>query len=74
MNKLSGKNDPLYLQVVNLIQQTQNVSLSLVQRHFKIDYLRVARMVEDMEQKGLVSGVWPSGQREWLGSPLRTLP
>lgn len=74
MNKLSGRYDPLYPQAVDLIQHTKRVSLSLVQRHFKIDYCRAARIVQAMEQEGLVSGVRPSGQREWLGSALRAQP
>ncbi|MFV0680282.1 DNA translocase FtsK [Ottowia sp.] len=61
-----GEKDPLYDQAVEVVLKNRKASISLVQRHLKIGYNRAARLVEDMENAGLVSSMSGSGQREIL--------
>ena len=61
-----GEKDPLYDQAVEVVLKNRKASISLVQRHLKIGYNRAARLVEDMENAGLVSAMSSSGQREIL--------
>jgi S-DNA-T family DNA segregation ATPase FtsK/SpoIIIE len=66
----NGESDPLYDQAVQIVLQHRKASISLVQRHLRIGYNRSARLLEQMEQAGLVSALTPSGNREIL-VPLR---
>ena len=61
-----GEKDPMYDQAVEVVLKNRKASISLVQRHLKIGYNRAARLVEDMENAGLVSAMSGSGQREIL--------
>jgi S-DNA-T family DNA segregation ATPase FtsK/SpoIIIE len=58
--------DPLYDQAVAVVLQNKRASISLVQRHLRIGYNRAARLLEQMEQSGLVSSMSGSGNREIL--------
>jgi S-DNA-T family DNA segregation ATPase FtsK/SpoIIIE len=58
--------DPLYDQAVVVVLQNKRASISLVQRHLRIGYNRAARLLEQMEQSGLVSSMSGSGNREIL--------
>src|SRR5665647_2153284 len=61
-----GEKDPMYDQAVEVVLKTRRASISLVQRHLKIGYNRATRLVEEMENAGLVSAMSGSGQREIL--------
>ena len=61
-----GESDPLYDQAVELVLKTRRPSISLVQRHLRIGYNRAARLIEQMEQSGLVSSMQSNGNREVL--------
>ena len=58
--------DPLYDQAVQIVLKTRRASISLVQRHLRIGYNRAARLIEQMERAGLVSGMATNGNREIL--------
>jgi S-DNA-T family DNA segregation ATPase FtsK/SpoIIIE len=58
--------DPLYDQAVDIVLRTRRASISLVQRHLRIGYNRAARLIEQMEQAGLVSAMQSNGNREVL--------
>ena len=62
----AAEKDPMYDQAVEVVLKNRKASISLVQRHLKIGYNRAARLVEDMENAGLVSAMSGSGQREIL--------
>lgn len=57
--------DPLYDQVVEFVIETRKTSISAIQRRFKIGYNRSARLVEEMERKGIL-GPLDGGVREVL--------
>ncbi len=58
--------DPMYDQAVEIVLKTRRPSISLVQRHLRIGYNRAARIIEAMEQAGLVSSMNGAGNREVL--------
>jgi S-DNA-T family DNA segregation ATPase FtsK/SpoIIIE len=61
-----GESDPMYDQAVAIVLQHRKASISLVQRHLRIGYNRAARLLEQMEQSGLVSNMSTNGNREIL--------
>ena len=61
--------DPMYDQAVAVVLQHRRASISLVQRHLRIGYNRAARLLEQMEQSGLVSGMATNGNRDILVPP-----
>jgi DNA segregation ATPase FtsK/SpoIIIE, S-DNA-T family len=63
---LGGEADPLYDQAVDIVLRTRRASISLVQRHLRIGYNRAARLIEQMEQAGLVSAMQSNGNRDVL--------
>lgn len=58
--------DPMYDQAVAVVLKHKRASISLVQRHLRIGYNRAARLLEQMEQAGLVSSMQSNGNREIL--------
>jgi S-DNA-T family DNA segregation ATPase FtsK/SpoIIIE len=62
----NGEADPLYDQAVEIVLRTRRASISLVQRHLRIGYNRAARLIEQMEQSGLVTAMQSNGNREVL--------
>ena len=60
-----GESDPLYDDAVRFVTQSRKASISAVQRALRVGYNRAARMIETMEEAGVVS---PSdnGKREVL--------
>ena len=63
---LGGEADPMYDQAVGIVLQHRRASISLVQRHLRIGYNRAARLLEQMEQSGVVSAMGHSGNRDIL--------
>ena len=61
-----GESDPMYDQAVEIVLKTRRPSISLVQRHLRIGYNRAARLIEQMEQAGMVSPMNGAGNREVL--------
>ena len=62
----SSEKDALYDQAVEIVLKDRKASISYVQRKLKIGYNRAARLLEDMENAGLVSALTSSGQRDIL--------
>jgi S-DNA-T family DNA segregation ATPase FtsK/SpoIIIE len=60
------ESDSLYDQAVAVVLQHRRASISLVQRHLRIGYNRAARLLDQMEQAGLVSGMATNGNRDIL--------
>ncbi|MDD9852691.1 MAG: DNA translocase FtsK, partial [Deltaproteobacteria bacterium] len=46
--------DPHYDMAVQIVAESRNASISYIQRRLKVGYNRAARMIEQMEQEGIV--------------------
>ena len=66
-----SESDPLYDEAVQFVTDSRKASISSVQRRFKIGYNRAARIIEDMENSGVVSPAESNGSREVLAPPSR---
>ena len=64
-----SENDPLFDEAVKLVTESRNASISSVQRKLRIGYNRSARIIEKMEEIGILSEVEPNGKREILAPP-----
>ena len=58
--------DELYDEAVNFVLESRRASISAVQRKLRIGYNRAARLIETMEESGLVSEMSSNGSREVL--------
>ncbi|WP_297794101.1 DNA translocase FtsK [uncultured Marinobacter sp.] len=61
--------DALYDEAVAFVTEGRRVSISSVQRKFKIGYNRAANLVDAMEASGVVSAAGHNGAREVLAPP-----
>ncbi|MFB7139494.1 DNA translocase FtsK [Gottfriedia sp. NPDC056225] len=59
-------NDDLYNEAVELVSNMQSASVSLLQRRFRIGYTRAARLIDSMEENGIVGPYEGSKPREVL--------
>ncbi|MBD9357247.1 DNA translocase FtsK [Methylomonas albis] len=66
-----SESDALYDEAVAFVTESRKASISSVQRRFKIGYNRAARIIEDMENAGVVSMPETNGSREVLAPPPR---
>ena len=61
-----SESDELYDSAVAIVLKNRRASISLVQRNLRIGYNRAARLLEQMEQSGIVSTMQSNGNREIL--------
>ncbi len=61
-----GSGDDLYDQAVAIVTRDKKASTSYVQRRLQIGYNRAARIIEKMEEEGVISTPNHSGKREVL--------
>jgi len=61
-----GEQDALYDEAVKIVTSERKPSISYVQRRLKIGYNRAARLLESMENAGVVGPLQPNGSREIL--------
>ena len=59
--------DALFSQAVSIIIKDKRVSTSYIQRKLQIGYNRAARIIEEMEEKGIISEPNSQGKREIIG-------
>ena len=62
----SDEDDDLYNQAVEFVVESRRASISSIQRKFRIGYNRAARLIETMEENGIVSPMNSNGSREVL--------
>ena len=63
--------DAVYDHALEFVTETRKVSISSIQRKFRIGYNRAARIVEQLEANGVVSTAGHNGNREVLAPPPR---
>ena len=59
--------DPLYNQIVEFAYETGKISASLIQRKFRLGYNRAARIIDLLEERGVIGPQNGSKPREVLG-------
>ena len=63
--------DPLLNEAIEAVIETGQASTSFIQRRFKLGYARAGRIIDQMEQRGVISGYQGSKPREVLMSKER---
>lgn len=58
--------DPLLMEAIECTIQTRQASTSFIQRRFKIDYARAGRIIDQMEERGIISRYQGTKPREVL--------
>ncbi|EQD62161.1 cell division protein FtsK, partial [mine drainage metagenome] len=61
-----GSDNALFDKAVDIVVRSRRASISGVQRHLRIGYNRAARLIEMMEQQGIVSPPEHNGNRSVL--------
>jgi hypothetical protein len=64
-----GDGDPLFEQALEIVLQQGKASASYIQRKLKVGYNRAARLVELMEEKGIVGKAQGSKPRDLVRNP-----
>ena len=62
--------DPLLMEAIEVVE-TGQASTSFIQRRFKVGYARAGRIIDQMEERGIISGFQGSKPREVLMSKER---
>jgi S-DNA-T family DNA segregation ATPase FtsK/SpoIIIE len=65
-DSLSEEDEDLITKSIDLIKNTNKASTSFLQRNFQIGYNKAARIMEALEQRGVVSDPNHTGKREIL--------
>ena len=63
--------DPLLDEAIETVIETKQASTSFIQRRFKVGYARAGRIIDQMEERGIISGYQGSKPREVLMSKER---
>ena len=58
--------DPLLMEAIDVVVETGQASTSFIQRRFKVGYARAGRIIDQMEERGIISGFQGSKPREVL--------
>ena len=58
--------DPFLKDAINTVVETGQASTSFIQRKFKVGYARAGRIIDQMEERGVISGYQGSKPREVL--------
>lgn len=66
LGDMGDDEDPLYNEIVEFVISTQKASASLIQRKFKLGYNRAARIIDILEERGIIGPANGSKPREVL--------
>ena len=58
--------DPFLMDAIQTVVETGQASTSFIQRKFKVGYARAGRIIDQMEERGVISGYQGSKPREVL--------
>ena len=58
--------DSLLMEAIDVVVETGQASTSFIQRRFKVGYARAGRIIDQMEERGVISGFQGSKPREVL--------
>ncbi len=64
--EITGEEDPLYNEIVEFAIKTGRISASLIQRKYRLGYNRAARIIDILEEKGIIGPQNGSKPREVL--------
>ena len=65
-DNLSDEDEALISKAIDLIRSTNKASTSFLQRNFQVGYNKAARIMEALEQRGVVSTPNHAGKRDIL--------
>ena len=65
---INGKEDPLLKEAIDTVITTGQISTSFIQQRFKVGYARAGRIIDQMEEKGILSEYNESMPREVLAT------
>src|SRR5919106_2268357 len=68
------EHDEMYDHAVAIVAETQQASISMIQRRLRVGYNRAARMIERMEREGVVGPADGAKPREVLIRPVGEMP
>ena len=60
--------DPFLMDAIDVVVETGQASTSFIQRKFKVGYARACRIIDQMEERGVISGYQGSKPRQVLMS------
>ncbi len=63
--------DPLLMDAMDVVVETGQASTSFIQRKFKVGYARAGRIIDQLEERGIISGYQGSKPRQVLMSKER---
>lgn len=73
LNHAEGEEDPLIDTAIEYVRETNKTTIASVQRKLRIGYNRAARMIEEMEQRGVLTALDRSGNRKVIPEAYESL-
>ena len=65
-SELDDETDPFLMDAIDVVVETGQASTSFIQRKFKVGYARAGRIIDQMEERGIISGYQGSKPRQVL--------
>lgn len=65
-SEIDDDTDPFLMDAIDVVVETGQASTSFIQRRFKVGYARAGRIIDQMEERGVISGYQGSKPRQVL--------